>query len=170
MGNELVPVRPVGRPSSFNPAIAAYICEQLAIGRSLIAICEEKLMPDRETVNRWGKKYPDFAAAIAGAREDQADYFLDKQIEISENANAENWQLKKFQADNLKWVAAKLKPKKYGDKQDVAVTHTGAVGVITADLPSLCRLIAEASGTGTSIEIQGDVPSGSVLPPEIRTE
>lgn len=170
MSNDLVIIPAAGRPSSFNDATAAYICEQLAVGRSLISICEEKLMPDRETVNRWGKKHPDFAAAIAGAREDQADYFLDKQIEISENANAENWQLRKFQADNLKWVAAKLKPKKYGDKQDVAVTHTGAVGVITADLPSLCRLIAEASGDGASAAIQGNVSSGSILPVEIRTE
>jgi hypothetical protein len=99
------------------PELVDKICDALAEGQSLIKICSTKGMPSRSTVLKWMREDKEFCASIAHAREDQADYYLDKQIEYAENATIEDYQLRKFQADNLKWVASKLKPKKYGDKQ-----------------------------------------------------
>ena len=95
------------------------ICEELASGRSLISICAAEDMPSRWTVLRWMRQNDQFATSIARARDDQADYYLDKQIEFTEIATINDYQLRKFQADNLKWVASKLKPKKYGDSTQV---------------------------------------------------
>lgn len=109
------------------PQISEYICDQLAQGRSLISICNnDEGIPSHATVSRWINKYPDFAINIAHAREAQADYFLDKQIEFAETATVDDYQLRKFQADNLKWVAAKLRPKKYGDSTQIK--HADADG------------------------------------------
>lgn len=104
--------------------IIEYIYSQLIIGRSLIAICKDKDVPSRATINKWVAENEEFKTRIARAREEQADYYLDKQIEYIDEATVENYQLKKFQADQLKWVAAKLNQKKYGDKQSVDVAHT----------------------------------------------
>lgn len=100
----------------FTQETANYICEQLSIGRSLISISKDTNVPSYATIYRWRKNNKDFDTSIAHAREIQADYFLDKQIEIADNATVEDYLLRKFQADNLKWVASKLQPKKYGDK------------------------------------------------------
>lgn len=107
--------------------ISEYICDQLAQGHSLISICNNgKGVPSHATVSRWINNYPDFATDIARAREAQADYFLDKQIEFAATATVDDYQLRKFQADNLKWVAAKLRPKKYGDSTQIK--HADADG------------------------------------------
>jgi len=105
-------------------SVAEYICDQLLAGRSMIDICKEKNVPSERTVYYWMEKNEDFCRAITRARSWQADHFLDEQIALAKSATIEDWQLKKFQADNLKWVAAKLAPKKYGDKQTLDVNQT----------------------------------------------
>ncbi len=150
--------------------IQDYICQQLALGRSMISICKESDMPCWDTINKYAKKYPAFSDSIARAREAQADYFLDKQIEFTEMATAEDYQLRRFQADNLKWVASKLAPKKYGEKQNVEVNHKGTVGILTADLPGLCGLLAELASSRADTAISGDVPDRPLLSAPVRTE
>ena len=46
------------------------ILAQLMEGRSLSAICRDKGMPDRSTVQRWQKDDEDFDAAVTHAREE----------------------------------------------------------------------------------------------------
>lgn len=126
----------------YTQEISDYICEQLAEGRSLISICKDANAPSRSTINRWIREYEEFGANIARAREEQADYYLDKQIEYTELATGDDYQLRKFQADNLKWVASKLRPKKYGDKLEVKNEHSGSIAV-EATLSPLSEIISE---------------------------
>lgn len=126
----------------YTQEISDYICEQLAEGRSLISICKDDNAPSRSTINRWIREYEEFGANIARAREEQADYYLDKQIEYTELATGDDYQLRKFQADNLKWVASKLRPKKYGDKLEVKNEHSGSV-TVEATLSPLSEIISE---------------------------
>lgn len=172
MGTELVTIPPTGRPSLYSEELAERIFQGLESGLSLVKICQQDDMPDRGTVTRWMRKDESFAAKCACAREEQADLMDDRILDTVNKVEDGILEpdVGKVVMSGLQWRAAKLKPKKYGDKQNVAVTHTGAVGVLTADLPSLCKLITEASSNGASIEIQGDVPSGHVLPAEIRAE
>lgn len=117
------------------------------MGRSMISISADSNVPSYATIHRWRNELPEFDTAIARAREGQADYFLDKQIEYAEIATVEDYQLRKFQADNLKWVAAKLRPKKYGDSTQIKHADAngdklsmadilGSLDGRTADLPS----------------------------------
>lgn len=111
--------------------IEDHICEELATGRSLISISRDKGIPSCATIYRWMKTYPEFAISIARARDDQADYFFDKQIEFAEEATTENYMVKKFQADQLKWVAGRLKPKKYGERLNL--DHSGELALTTKE-------------------------------------
>jgi hypothetical protein len=43
----------MGRPSIYSDALAAEICERLASGESLRAICCEEHMPSRKVVHEW---------------------------------------------------------------------------------------------------------------------
>lgn len=119
-----------GRPAyECTEELMDYICDEMAKGRSLISICtKDDNVPSRTVVNSWLRSNKAFSTRIAQAREDMADYYLDKQIEISESATALDWQVKKFQADQLKWVASKLLPRKYGDKQALEVSGKLSLG------------------------------------------
>lgn len=93
-------------------------------------------MPASSTVFVWLTENEAFAEQYARAREAQADYYADEIVDISDDsANdygfkegedkdgqgakpvflAENVQRAKLRVDSRKWVAAKLRPKKYGD-------------------------------------------------------
>jgi len=133
--------------SVINAEITEAICQGLMAGQSLIQICKKADMPSQSTIYAHMAKNEEFRSIIAGAREAQADYFLDKQIELAKSATIDDWQLKKFQADNLKWVASKLAPKKYGDKTQVDLNTTVDINA----------LIISAASRGLEI-LKGDKP------------
>lgn len=106
-----------GRPSIYTPAIGEEICARLADGESLVSICRDPDLPGLRTVMRWAAEDDAFGTEYARAREAQAEVMDDKIIttadEITDPAVA------RVQIDAYKWRAAKLAPKRYGDKLDL---------------------------------------------------
>lgn len=94
------------------------------------------------TVFKWLREDEAFAKQYARAREDQADALADDIVEIADEAETKviigsdethvvvfdstAVARNKLRVDARKWVAAKLRPKKYGDKVDL--NHGGSVG------------------------------------------
>lgn len=130
-----------GRPTIFSIELADRICERLVEGESLRSICKDDDMPSVGTVCRWlaDDAHPGFREQYARAREAQADTIFDEQLDIADDAsndwmerfdkdgqslgwvlNGEHVQRSKLRIDTRKWMAAKLAPKRYGDK--VALT------------------------------------------------
>lgn len=109
----------------YTPQVGTVICEGLAAGQSLRAICKGEGMPAPSTVCLWVRENPDFAEQYARAREAQADHYADEIIEIADRAEDAN--LARVQIDARKWFASKVAAKKYGDK--VTNEHTGSVTV-----------------------------------------
>lgn len=123
-----------GRPSEFTQETADIICERLADGESLREICGADDMPSRASVFRWLGSQEEFRNQYERAREAQADLLADEITDIADDGsndwmkrqredgstddvlNHEHIARSKLRIDARKWVAAKLKPKKYGDK------------------------------------------------------
>jgi hypothetical protein len=148
--------KPLGRPSSFKQETADAICERLALGESLRAICAAPDMPCLTAVFKWLATFPDFATQYARAREEQAEFYAGEIVEISDEevttirrgkhqpdaedpdeeveivydsaAVARN----RLRVDARKWYASKLAPKKYGDKvtQEVTGPDGGPVNML----------------------------------------
>lgn len=139
----------MGRPTIYSEELALSICERLANGESLLKICREDAMPARGTVFRWLMQYDDFKNKYEAAREMQAELFADELNEIADDGtndwmesadkdggvgyklNGEHIQRSRLRIDTRKWIASKLKPKKYGDKitQEVTGQDGGPVQV-----------------------------------------
>jgi|SRR5581483_7993144 len=122
-----------GRPSDYSLELVSQICSRLADGESLKSICQREGMPDKSTVYLWLATHPEFSNMYARAKEDCADTLADEILEISDDgsndwmerndkenpgwvANGEHIQRSRLRVDSRKWIAAKLKPKKYGEK------------------------------------------------------
>jgi hypothetical protein len=59
------------------------------------------------------------------AREAQADKLFKECLEIADKATPENVSVARLQVDTRKWAAARLAPKKYGDR--VEHDHKGGL-------------------------------------------
>ena len=135
----------MGRPTDFTQALADGICERIADGESLRAVCSDGSMPHRSTVFRWLAAHDAFRDQYALAREEQAETLADEIVSIADEActtvradkhpgvkaddeegNAEvvfdatAVARNRLRVDARKWVASKLKPKKYGARTTLA--------------------------------------------------
>ena len=129
----------MGRPSKYSKSLADTICEMISDGVSLRDICKGDGMPNRATVFRWLGKDSDFRDQYARARDEQAETLADEIVSIADEA--EDAQIARVRIDARKWVAGKLKPKKYGDKAQVEVG--GSI-----DIPSfsdVAKVIAQSA-------------------------
>ena len=106
--------------------IVVRICELLAQGHSLAAICRRKNLPAPSTIYKWLAESPEFSERYAHAREQQADFYADEIIEIADNCPPETGEVAKakLKIDARKWKAARLAPKKYSEKTELDLKST----------------------------------------------
>ena len=102
------------------------IMAELETGRSLVQVCRDTGMPDRETVSRWMRDDPAYAAKYAYARAMQADTLFSEMadVEAKVQAGTMDSHAARVVLDSMRWRASKLAPKVYGDRLDVQVSDT----------------------------------------------
>lgn len=138
-----------GRPSTYTDEEAHALCRWIAEGRSLLSWCKQSGR-DMSTVYDWMRERPDFASKYARAHEDRSDSLADEILEIADGvAGTESVaavQAARLQVEARKWIASKLRPQKWGERQIVEqqsnVTFNLAVGRGQSDAP----LTLDASG------------------------
>lgn len=124
--------KPPGRPTAYTEAIAASICAAVAEGMSLRKVCAMEGMPALTTLFRWlaDEERAEFREQYARAREAQADLLAEQILEIADDGTNDTYKddegmvrvdhdhiaRSRLRVDSRKWLAAKMAPKKYGDK------------------------------------------------------
>ena len=128
-------------PREYDPETGDAICERLIEGESLRSICRDPAMPATSTVCKWLANTPAFAEQYTRAREAQADTLADEIVDIADDGRRDytndpetgreivdhdHIARSRLRVDARKWVASKLKPKKYGDS--TRLEHSGPGG------------------------------------------
>lgn len=147
----------------FDQQKADFICERLAEGISVREIMrehrEEQGLPSMATLFKWLSQVPEFAEQYARARETQAETLADEIIAIADDGLNDTYTddegnrrtdhdviaRSKLRVEARKWVAAKLLPKKYGDRVQVDNTHSFEA-MSDDDLVSRRNNLLKASG------------------------
>lgn len=134
--------------ATFTQELFDRICERIADGESLRAICADEDMPDKSSVMRWLNEREELQDQYARAREIQADALFDDILDIADNGvndwieanadepekyNGDNVQRSRLRIDARKWMAGKLRPKKYGEKLDVDMKASFSVTITSDD-------------------------------------
>lgn len=133
----------------FSQELFDQICDRMADGESLRKICLSDDMPSKGTVMRWlaeddGGKLRD---QYARARDMQADALFDECLDIADDGvndwvedqdggekyNGDHVQRARLRIDTRKWMAGKLRPKKYGDKLDVDLNGSLKVETVAVE-------------------------------------
>lgn len=126
----------LGRPTLYTEEVGDEICRLTATSsKGLETICNElrakdKSYPAYDTVVMWIIKdtYIAFSRAYARAKEQQAEHMEQEIISLADKAEPDKFgriEKDKLRVDARKWVAAKLKPKKYGDKPELFLNTKG---------------------------------------------
>lgn len=152
--------KPVGRPTNYSPEIVAKICAELALGKSLRKVCAADDMPAVSTVFLWLGKHKEFVEQYEKAKAESADFYAEEIVDIADDGtndymesldaegnvigykiNGEHVQRSRLRVDARKWIASKLKPKKYGDriiqqgdKDADPIQHTHSIKSILDDI------------------------------------
>lgn len=118
----------IGRPSKRTPELIDEICIRIASGRSLLSVSKDDDMPDHATIWRWMHAEEDFRDKYARAIQSRAIHHAEEiSLTIQQVKSGElPPDVARVAIDGMKWVASRLLPKVYGDKQIVEanVTHT----------------------------------------------
>jgi len=114
----------MGRPSNYNERLAEEFCRRIAMGRSLRSVCEDPDMPGSSTVIEWKLEKADFAARYARAMEDRGLSYGDQISDLINKVLEGKYEVDRARLalDGLKWTAARLAPKQYGERTSVDVT------------------------------------------------
>lgn len=147
-----------GRPSTYTPELAAYVCKQIATNACGIQRLSDndKNFPAKSTVYAWLYDHPEFSNQYLEARRIQATVLADYMLDIPDNIpifedkegneRIDSGMLGKAKIDFevLKWHASKMAPKIYGDKQIIEQT-TSENEQLKTELAELRAKLADQS-------------------------
>lgn len=133
-GKPKIAKRKVGAPSIKTPAMRSAICEGIALGKSARSMCIELGISQRALWN-WLDSDQEFMQQYIKAKELSADVHFEAIIDIADDAsndvattedgrevtNHEAIARSRLRVDARKWVAARLAPKKYGERTTTAI-------------------------------------------------
>jgi hypothetical protein len=134
----------------YTQELADIVCDYIMEGLSLRKIEAIEGMPNRRSILRWLRESPQFQTQYAHAREEQADFYADEMIEI---ADTEPDSAKaRVRVDTRKWIASKLKSKKYGEATQIK--HADADG----NKFSLGSILNVINGTTANLPRPDEMP------------
>lgn len=122
----------MGRPSDYSEELAIKICEYITDGLSLRQIKKIDGMPDVSTIMRWCVNNESFREQYTRAKEFQTEAFNEELPDISDDENIPVDRAR-LMIETRKWIMGKMKPKKYGDKQQVDHSGTMTLGQLVLD-------------------------------------
>lgn len=122
---------------TYSPEIVAAICERLAAGESLRAICRDDGMPTEGAFRLWEREIEEVSTQSLRAREIGCHTMADECLEIADDgrndwmerpenkgggwdANGEHIQRSRLRIDTRMRLLGKWLPKVYGDKLELA--------------------------------------------------
>ena len=128
-----------GRPTVYSKRIAEKVCLLVSEGRSLRTICSKSNLPSMQTIFRWLRENEEFRSLYVLAKEEAADLLVEEIKDIADGIGGDYITDKhtgsirpnpvavsraKLQIESRKWLASKLKPKKYSDRLKVDAENT----------------------------------------------
>lgn len=144
--------------TKYTPDLALQICERIAEGETLKAICNSEDMPARATFQRWVVQYPELSRAYAAARELSANAFEEEALDIARQLTMEgrdftSTKIRAFDVavGQLRWSASRRNPKVYSERGAVQITvpiqintslDLGDGGMLGVEQPDIYQLEA----------------------------
>ena len=135
------------RPSVHDEGALQRVCDALIEGLSIKQACKPDDMPRWQEIYLEMQKSEEVRNAIAHAREAQQEVTADDIVDMADLATPDDHNVVKLRIWARQWRAAKLAPKKYGERQSVEVTADigQTAAAVLMDLTARARQAKEAN-------------------------
>lgn len=150
-----------GRPSLYTPELVDLICDRVGThGTGIRNICNMyQDMPSPETINQWRYKYNEFSERYLNARIKQSHILFDSSFDDIEDIKNFYYEdpksgatcvdagivaAQRALANHKTFMASKIRPKDYGDKQIIEQT-TSENEQLKVELAELRAKLSEQS-------------------------
>lgn len=119
-------------------AIVAEVCRRMGNGEELIRILRSSDdLPSPDAFYTWLDAFPGLDRSYRRAREDLADHIDAEIADLARDVTAENYNATRVAIDALKWRAARLNPKRYGDRMQTDIDAQVTVNTTVLDATAL---------------------------------
>lgn len=165
--------------TAYSPELALKMCEQIANGWTLSALCREDGYPLRQTFHRWVVQTPELARAYAAAKELSAHAMEEEALDMARlltdgGDKVTQIMVRAFEVamNQLRWSAMRRNPKVYSDKGLVSITvpiqintslDMGANATApNEEMPNIYTISAEVKVPVEEVEAEGKLLTGKV--------
>jgi len=138
--------RPHKTNSKKSPEVVARFLDMIRNGRSCAQACKQQGMPTSKTIGEWVKNDAAFALQYEKAKEERGNYYGELVAEIALaglQGKYKDSAMLRAAVDGLKWSAARMAPKAYGDRMEVNHSAEGSY------VEALKAVQGKVSGDGT---------------------
>ena len=104
-------------------------CERVSEGWSLSRYAKSQRFPARLFI-AWVEADPEREAMYRGALKAAAEHHVGKVVELTDEATIEDYQLKRFQSENHKWLASKFDRQRFGDDKNGGVAVQNNITIV----------------------------------------
>ncbi len=117
----------------FSQITADIICQKIAEGGSLTAICKLAGMPPYNILARWRRDHPSFSRQLVEAKEDRAEYLRDCALREAEEAvsTKDPVNASALRIDTYKWLAG-VDDQKYSPRSKIEATISTPMQLIVS--------------------------------------
>jgi|SRR5215472_1125250 len=119
-----------GRPEIYSEELAAKVLERISDGQSLRTVCKPEGMPNMTTVWKWLYRHEAFVEQYARATSERAEAMAEDIQAIADDESIDP-KSRTIRIDARKWLASKLKPKKFGERVALGADDDGRPIVIS---------------------------------------
>ena len=126
------PLWPEGTRQPLTKELATYFFDLLSTcDCSLITLLRQHPeLPPHKQLDYWRRHTPWFNEGLKAARKNQADFLVQKSLDLAKNATPQTAHLVRVKFDIYRWMAGKFNPEVYGDKsQQPSQSTTVNVGI-----------------------------------------
>ena len=125
----------------------AEVFDRIAVGESMLKICQDPGMPARKSIFKWIDEDEEVKRQYNEALRLRGEHYADGVMESAEAAvglDAPGVNAQRLIVDTKKWIAARLLPRKYGDRVVLAGDTDNPLQV--QHLPASEELLAKIKG------------------------
>jgi hypothetical protein len=128
----------------FTPEVGQKICDLIASGQTLAAICREAWAPKARVVHLWFADFPDFRADYDQAYKIAADVLAREIVALADEAKTDLEMARlPFQISSRTWLAQRMDPARYGDRKQIDQTVNANVRSVSVTKLDMSRLSSE---------------------------
>lgn len=109
--------------SKKTPEVVEAFLDAIRNGRSCAQACRQDGMPSSKTIQNWALTDAEFARRYEEAKQDRGNYYGELVAEVALaglQGKYKDSAMLRAAIDGLKWSAARMAPKAFGDRMEVA--------------------------------------------------